>query len=88
MLLVAPLRGSHELAAVLATVAVGAGPEVSKTCSKLVSVSSSFDGSSEASDSSTAGASAAGASSAWVSSAWAVSWVSATGSATAACGVF
>lgn len=38
------LRGSQELAAVLAAVAVGAGADVSKTCSRLVSVSASFDG--------------------------------------------
>lgn len=32
------------LAIVLATVALGAGPEVSRTCSRFVSVNSSFDG--------------------------------------------
>ena len=37
-------RGSQELAVVLAAVAEGAGPEVSGTCSRLVSVRSSFEG--------------------------------------------
>lgn len=48
-------RGSQELAAVLAAVAVGAGFEVSRICSRLVSVSSSFDGVSDGSDFSLAG---------------------------------
>ena len=37
-------RGSQELAVVLAAVAEGAGPEVSGTCSRFVSVRSSFEG--------------------------------------------
>ena len=37
-------RGSQELAAVLAAVAVGAGLEVSGICSRLSSVRLSFDG--------------------------------------------
>jgi hypothetical protein len=37
-------RGSQELAVVLAAVAEAAGPEVSGTCSRLVSVRSSFEG--------------------------------------------
>lgn len=45
------LRGSQELAAVLAAVAVGGGFDVSKTCSRLVSVSSSLDGVIEGSES-------------------------------------
>lgn len=44
VLLAAPPRGSHELAAVLAAVAVGGGLETSRTCSTLLSVSSSFEG--------------------------------------------
>jgi hypothetical protein len=47
--LAAPLRGSQELAAVLACVAVWGGWEVSKTFSTFSSVSSSFDGVIEAS---------------------------------------
>jgi len=46
------LLGSQELAVVLAAVAVGAGAEVSRICSRLVSVSSSFEGVSVASASS------------------------------------
>ena len=38
------LRGSMVLATVLAAVALAGGPEISKTCSKFVSVSSSLDG--------------------------------------------
>jgi hypothetical protein len=49
---VAVFRGSQELAAVLAAVTVGTGPEVSGTFSRLVSVRSSFDGVSAASGSS------------------------------------
>ncbi len=45
MALVAPDLGSHELAAVLAAVALIIGPEVSRICSKFVSVSSCLDGS-------------------------------------------
>ena len=37
-------RGSQELAAVLAAVAEGTGPEASGTCSRLVSVRSSAEG--------------------------------------------
>ena len=48
------LRGSQELAAVLAAVAVGGGLDVSGTCSRLTSVSSSFDGVTETSGSSKA----------------------------------
>lgn len=43
-MLPAPLLGSQELAAVLAAVALGAGGEISGTCSRFVSVSSSFEG--------------------------------------------
>lgn len=50
-------RGSQELAAVLAAVAVGAGAEVSGSCSRLSSVSSSFEGVIAISGSSTVGAS-------------------------------
>jgi len=38
------LRGSHELAAVLAAVAVCGATDVSGSCSRFVSVNSSFDG--------------------------------------------
>jgi hypothetical protein len=50
-------RGSQELAAVLAAVTVGAGPEVSGTCSRLVSVRLSFEGAMATSGSSKAGVS-------------------------------
>lgn len=40
----APLCGSTVLATVLAAVADGGGPEASRTCSRFVSVNSSFEG--------------------------------------------
>lgn len=78
---VVTLRGSHELAAVLAAVAVCGATEVSGTCSRFVSVNSSFDGVMSIGSSLSAGGGVATFSSAGVGRDSTVSGSFATGSA-------